>query len=63
MKSKQVLLSMLYARLGELQNGRVKKNNPALAEKLRIELALLYDIIDEDVPEEFWDEIEKEIDE
>lgn len=61
MKSKEELLSMLYSRLAELQDGRIKINNPKFAEQLRVELALLYDILGDDVPEEFWEQIEKEI--
>ena len=61
MKTQNELLSMLYARLAELQDGRIKIQNPEYAEQERIELALLYEILEEDVPEEFWDQIEKEI--
>ena len=61
MKSKEELLSMLYSKLAELQDGRIKVNNPEFVEQLKIELALLYDILGEDVPEEFWEQIEKEI--
>lgn len=61
MKSKKELLSMLYSKLAELQDGRIKVNNPAFAEQLRIELALLYEILCDDVPEEFWGQIEKEV--
>ena len=61
MKSKKELLSMLYSKLEELQDGRIKKKNNEFAEQLKIELALLYDVLGEDVPEEFWEQIEKEI--
>lgn len=60
MKTKSELLQMLYSRLSELQDGGVKENNPTLAEKLKIELALLYDILGDDVPEEYWAQIETE---
>ena len=60
MKTKQKLLSMLFSRLAELKSN-VKQNNQPLAEKLRIELSLLYDILGEDVPEEYWEQIEEEI--
>ena len=43
-----------------MQDGGVKENNPTLAEKLKIELALLYDILGDDVPEEYWAQIETE---
>lgn len=61
MKNLTELLQMLYVRLAELQDGRVKINNPQLAEQLKIELSLLYDILSDDVPEEYWEQIEKEI--
>ena len=61
MKTKQELLQMLYSRLAELQNGKAKQDNPNLAEKLKIELALLYDILGEEVPEEYWEQIEEVI--
>ena len=63
MKTKQELLSMLYSKLAELQDGRIKVNNPTFAEQLKIELALLYDILGDDVPVEFWEQIEKELSE
>lgn len=61
MRTKQKLLQMLYGRLAELQNGKVKQDKPNLAEKLKIELALLYDILGEEVPEEYWEQIEEVI--
>ena len=63
MKTKQELLSMLYSKLAELQDGRIKVNNPTFADQLKIELALLYDILCDDVPVEFWEQIEKELSE
>ena len=60
MKTKQELLSMLFARLAELQDGRIKTNNTA-AEKFRIELALLYTVLGDDIPEEYWCQIEEVI--
>lgn len=61
MKSKKELLLMLFSKLAELQHGAVKIEKPALAERLKIELALLYDILGDDVSEEFCEQIEKEI--
>ena len=61
MKSKKDILKMLFSRLAELQDGRIKINNPKYAEQERIELALLYDILGDDVQEEFLGQIEKEI--
>ena len=61
MKTKQELLQMLYSRLAELKSSVVKQDNPSLAERLRIELSLLYDILGEEVPEEYWQQVEEEI--
>ena len=61
MKTKQELLEMLFAKLAELQDGRIKTVNPTVAKKLQTELNLLWDILGEDVPEEYWEQIEEEI--
>lgn len=61
MKTKQELLEMLFAKLAELQDGRIKTVNPIIAKKLQTELNLLWDILGEDVPEEYWEQIEEEI--
>lgn len=61
MKEKQELLSMLFVRLSELQHGGIKIKNPTMAEHLKIELSLLYEILGEEVPEEYWEQIEEEI--
>ena len=61
MKTKQELLSMLYSKLAELQDGRIKTINPAVTEILRTQLNLLWDILGDDVPEEYWDQIWEEI--
>lgn len=68
MKTKQELLEMLFAKLAELQdiNKQPLNNNTViqtsqLAQRLRIEVALLYDILGDDVPEEYWEQIEEEI--
>ena len=58
MKTKKELLSMLFARLAELQDRRIITNITA-AEKLRIELALLYAVLGDDIPEEYWCQIEE----
>ena len=59
MKTKQELLSMLFCRLAELQHGGI--SNPAMAEQIKIELSLLYDILGDEAPEYYWKQIEKEI--
>ena len=61
MKTKQELLSMLYSRLAELQDGRIKTVNPTTTKMLQTELNLLWDILGEYVPEEYWEQIEEEI--
>ena len=61
MKTKQELLSMLYSRLAELQDGRIKTVNPTIAKRIQAELNLLWDILIDDVPEEYWEQIEEEI--
>lgn len=61
MKTKQKLLEMLFAKLVELQDGRIKTVNPTMAKKLQVELNLLWDILGDDVPEEYWEQIEEEI--
>lgn len=61
MKTKQELLQMLYSRLAELQDGRIRQANPDMYDKLRTELALLYDILGDEVPEEYWGQIEEVI--
>ena len=68
MKTKQELLEMLFAKLAELQdiNKQPLNNNTVvqttqLVQRLQIEVALLYDILGEDVPEEYWEQIEEEI--
>ena len=61
MKSKEEMLKMLYVRLAELQDGRIKESNPEYAEQERVELALLYDILGDDVPENYWEQIEAQV--
>lgn len=61
MRTQQELLQMLYSRLAELQDGRIKTVNPTMAKKLQVELNLLWDILGNDVPEEYWEQIEEEI--
>lgn len=61
MKDKNWMYSKLFATLAELQSGTTK-TNPGLDIQLRHNLELLYDILDDEVPEEYWEQIEKEID-
>ena len=61
MRTKQELLQMLYSRLAELQDGSIKTVNPTMTKRLQTELNLLWDILGEEVPEEYWEQIEEEI--
>lgn len=60
MKTKQELLQILFAKLAELQDLN-KWEIANLTAKLQAEVALLYDILGEDVPEEYWEQIEEAI--
>lgn len=61
MKTKKELLQMLFAKLAELQNMIKIGVQPSLLMVLQTEVALLYDILGEDVPEEYWEQIEEVI--
>ena len=59
---------MLFAKLAELQDLNKKGfttktvwETANLTAKLQAEVALLYDILGEDVPEEYWEQIEEVI--
>ena len=56
MKTVEEMKSMLFERLAELRAGRLR---PHVEEQLRIEVALLADILGEEIDEEYWDEIEE----
>lgn len=49
--------------MSDLQNCRTEelKYKPELARDLKTELSLLYEILGEDIPEEYWEQIEEEI--
>ena len=55
MKKKEEILSELMVTLAELQHG-VKEET--LENYLKTKLEILYDILGEDVPEEYWEQIE-----
>lgn len=61
MKTKEELLQMFFAKLAELQNMIKIGVQPSLLMILQAEVALLYDILGEDVPEEYWEQIEEVI--
>ena len=61
MKTKEELLQMLFAKLAELQNMIKIGVQPSLLMALQTEVALLYDILGEDIPEEYWEQIEEVI--
>ena len=56
MKTKQEILKDLFATLTELKEG---VDNPSLDTYLKVKLETLYNVLGEDVPEEYWDEIEE----
>ena len=58
MKTVEELRAMLFERLAEIKAG---VSTVAYDEHLRTELALLYDILGEEIEEEFWEEIEANI--
>lgn len=62
MKTKQELLSMLFARLTELEDESSKNYSEAMLTCARTELALLYDILEDDIEEEWWERINQQID-
>ncbi len=59
MKSIEELKKMLFAILKELQDGRTTKNNAEFKYYLQTRLDLLYDILGDEVPEEYWSQIEE----
>lgn len=63
MKTKEELLKSLFAVLTELQQSDIKQKNPALARVLQTKLGVLFDVLGEDTPEEYWEDIQSEIDE
>lgn len=60
MKGVNWMYSKLFATLAELQSGTTY-TNPGLDLQLRHNLELLYDILEDEVPEEYWEQIEHEI--
>lgn len=61
MKTKQELLQMLFSKLAELQDLIEEDDESVLITRLQTEVTLLYDILGEDVPEEYWEQIEEVI--
>lgn len=56
MKTKKEILKDLFVTLAELQS---KTATDQLENYLKIKLEILYDILGEDVPAEYWEQIEK----
>lgn len=54
-KNTEELKCMLFERLAEIKEGGLTEK---YEEQLRVELALLFDILGEEVPEEHWEDIE-----
>lgn len=59
MKSKEEILKNLYVTLAELQGTAWGEENKDLEKYLRIKLTVLYDILGEEVPEEYWEQVEE----
>lgn len=59
MKKKEEILKDLYATLAELQGTNWTEENKGLMEYLKIKLSVLYDILGEEVPERYWEQIEE----
>ena len=63
MKNKTEMLSMLMAKLAEFkarpESANIDTSRIATGIKLAIEIRLLYDLLGEEVPEEYWDELEE----
>lgn len=59
MKSKLEILKETYATLAELEGTTWTNDNKALQDYLATKLTVLYDILGEDIPEEYWARIEK----
>lgn len=58
MKTQDEILKMLYVTLAELESGTVLKDS-SLHNFLCIKLGVLYEILGETVPENYWERIEK----
>ena len=56
MKTLNEILSKLLAILTELESGEAE--DPALRNYLIAQLGVLYEILGDDVPEEYWESIE-----
>lgn len=59
MRSKESIIKEMLATLHELEAGRLSGE---LETHQRYKLMILYDILEDDAPREFWDRIEDEID-
>ena len=59
MKKKEEILKDLYATLAELQGTVWTEESKGLMKYLKIKLSVLYDILGEEVPGEYWEQIEE----
>lgn len=61
MKTEEELLKMLRSRLDKLKNGFIKKQAPETAKHIAHDIELLCHIIGkENIPKDYWEEIEEE---
>lgn len=58
MKKKDEILSMLFAKVAELESGQA---NEKAERMLEIQIGILYDILGDEVPEEWAEKIEEMI--
>ena len=56
MKTKDEVVRMMLSVLAELQSGTCSEN---LSKYLTVKLETIVDILDDEVPEEYWKQIEK----
>lgn len=56
MKTKDEVVTMMLAVLAELQSGTCSEN---LSKYLTVKLETIVDILDDDVPKKYWEQLEK----
>ena len=61
MTSSTALKQMFFSNLKRLQSG-ITTDNQMLDIRLRTQLELLFEILGDEIPEEYWDQAEEEID-
>lgn len=59
MKARDEILKDLYVTLAELQGTHWDEGNEELQKRLRVKLTVLYEILGEEVPEKYWEQVEE----